>query len=98
MEATVAGETDDVMIEDCVLFRLEARLGHLGRHRHAHRICQTLPEGTRRRFHAARRVSELWMARRFGTELAEPLDLLERHVGITAEMEPAVEEHRAVTG
>ena len=38
------------------------------------------------------------MARRLGAELAEALDLVERHVGVAAQVEPAVEKHRAVAG
>src|SRR5262249_14224722 len=45
-----------------------------------------------------RRVGELGMARGFRVQLAEALDLVEGHVPVAREVEPRVEEHRAVTG
>ena len=46
----------------------------------------------------ARRDEILGMARRVGAELAEPLDLLDRHGRRTEEVEHRVQEHRAVPG
>ena len=57
LKAAVASQANDVMIEDRVFCGVEARLGHLGRHRHAHRVGHTLTEGAGRRFHAARGVA-----------------------------------------
>ena len=58
LHAAVAGEADDVMIEDRVLLGVEARLGHLGRDGHADGVGDALPERARRGLHAARRVRD----------------------------------------
>ena len=44
LHAAVAGEADDVMVEDRVLLRVEARRGHLRGDRHADRVRDALPE------------------------------------------------------
>ena len=98
LHAAVAGEADDVMVEDRVLRRVEARLGHLRGDGHADGVRDALAERAGGRLDAARGVRELGVAGRLRAELAEALHLVERHVRVAAEVQPRVEEHRAVAG
>ena len=80
---------DDVLAE----FRREQPLGERAPDREgdalAERACRGLDTGGE---------MILRMARRSGTELAEVLDLIQRHVWIAGEIEQRVEQHRAVAG
>ena len=58
---------------------------------------EPLAERPRGRLHP-RRMAVFGMARRQRSELAEVLELVERHVGIAGEVEHRVEQHRAVPG
>ena len=98
LHAPVAGEADDVMVEDRVVLRVEARLGHLRGDGHADRVRDALPERAGGRLDAVRRVLELGVTGRLRAELAEALHLVEGHLLVAAEVQPAVEEHRAMTG
>ena len=98
LHAAVAGEADDVVIENLVVFRVEPRLGHLRRDRHADAVRHALTERSRGGLDAARGVSQFGVTRCLGAELPEAFDLLKRHVRVTAQVQPRVEEHRAVAG
>ena len=87
-----------MVIEDGVLFGVEARLGHLGGDGHADGVGDALPERAGGGLDAARRVRQLRMTGRLRAQLAEALDLVERHLGVAAQVQPGVEEHRAVAG
>ena len=93
-QAAVAGDDVGVVIDEVVA---EAR-GHraLG-DRHADRRRQTLAERAGRRLDA-QRVAVFGMAGRLRAELAETLDLLDRHVGIADEVMHRVLQHRAMAG
>ena len=54
LQAAVAGEADDVVVEDLVLGGVEPRRRHLRRHRDADRIAHALAERAGRAFHAGR--------------------------------------------
>ena len=97
LHAAVASETHDVVIEDHVLFGVEARLRHLGGSGHAARVGDALSERASGGFDAARRVRELRVARRLRAHLAEAFDFLDCHFRIAAQTQPGVEKHRAVT-
>jgi hypothetical protein len=56
LQAAVSGEADDVVIEDGVLFRVEARLRHLRSDGHADGVSHTLAERTGRRLDPLRRA------------------------------------------
>jgi hypothetical protein len=78
LQAAVAGQAHDVMIEDRVLGGVEARLGHLGRDAPCRPSCARLAERAGRRLDAVGRVHQLGVAGRLRAELAEALDLVER--------------------
>jgi hypothetical protein len=65
--------------------------------RHADRVGDALAERAGRGLDAEG-VAELGMPGSAGPELAEALQLLERHVGVAGEVEQRVEQHRAVAG
>ena len=96
LQATIAGETDDVLIENHVLRRVESRGGHLRRHGHADGVRHPLAERAGGAFHAGR-FEELRVARRLAVQLAEALDLLHRKV-VAAQVQPGVKKHAAVAG
>ena len=92
--AAVAGNHPGAVIDQVVA---KARVQHPLGERHADRIGQSLAERARRGLDA-HAVPVLRMAGRAAAELAEALELLEREVRITREMQQRVEQHRAVTG
>ena len=78
---------------------VEARAVELGGEdafgdRHADRVCQSLPQGTRGRLNA-RSHPELGVTRRLRMQLPEALELIYRQV-VTGEMQERVQQHRAV--
>ena len=99
LHAAVAREADDVVIEDGVLVGVEARLRHLGGDRHADRVAD-------RPGRAARSSSRRRSARASapGGRASSMPSCRKRlisssvHVGVAAEVQPGVEEHRAVPG
>ena len=70
---------------------------HLLRQRHADRGRDALAERAGRGLDALG-VEVLGMARRQRSELAEVLDLVERHVLVAGEIQQRIEQHRAVAG
>ena len=91
-QAAVAAEHIGVVIDEVV-----AELGGeqaLGE-RHADRIGDALAERPGRHLDAGREAA-LGMAGGAAAELAEMLQLVERHVGIAGQMQQPVEQHRAV--
>ncbi len=96
LQTTVAGEADDVLIENLVLGRVEARRRHLRRHRDADGVGHALAERTGGAFDAGR-FKKLRMARRLAVQLPEALDLLHRQI-VAAQVQPGVKEHAAVAG
>ena len=96
LEATVAGEADHDVVKDLMLRGVEVRGGHLGGDGHADDIAGALAERTGGGFDADR-LAELGVARGLGVKLAEVLHFLEGEIE-TSEVDPAVDEHRAVAG
>ena len=91
-QVAVGGEHVGVVADD-----LLAEFGgqHLLRHRHPDRCRDALAEWTRRGLDACG-AEILRMARGGRIDLAETLDLIERHLGIAGEIEQRIEQHRAV--
>ncbi len=79
LHATIAGQTNHMLIENSVLVGVETRGCHLHRHSDPDRIAHPLPERTGRAFHA-RRLTKLRMPRRLAVQLPEPFDLRHRQV------------------
>ena len=94
LQTAVAGETNDVLIENHVLVRVETRGRHLRRHRHADRIRDALSERAGGAFDA-RRFKKFRMARRLAVQLPEAFDFLHRQI-VAAQVQPRVKEHAAV--
>ena len=93
-QVAVGGEHVGVMVDD-----LLAELGgqHLLRQRHADRGGDALAERAGGGLDALG-VEILGVARRQRSELAEMLDLVERHVLVAGEIQQRIEQHRAVAG
>ena len=89
-------KTDDVVIEDLVARRVETRGRHLAGHGQADGVADALPQRAGRALDA-RGLVELGVAGGLAVEHAEVLHLVERQV-VAAQVQPAVEEHRAVAG
>ena len=96
LQTTIARETNDVLIENFVLVRIETCRRHFRRDRHTDRIAHALAERARGAFDA-RRLKKFRMARGFAVQLTKSFDLIHREV-VTAQMQPRVEKHAAVTG
>ena len=96
LQAPIARERDDMVIENPVRRRVETRLAHLAGNREAHGVRHALPEGAGGCFNA-RRFVKLWMPRRDAVELAEIFQVIQRHA-VACEMQPTVEEHAPVAG
>ena len=94
LHAAVAGEADDVVVEDRVLGRVEPGGRHLPGHRHADGIAHALAQRTGGALDAGG-DAKLRMAGGLAVELAEILQFLERQI-VAAQMQPAVEEHAAM--
>ena len=93
-QAAIAGEHVGMVIDDIVAkFGGQLLLGQ----RHADRGGNALPQRSGRHFDALG-VTILGMARGPGAELAKVFDLLDRHILVAAQVEQAVEQHRAVPG
>ena len=97
LHAAVARERDDVVVENRVLRRVEFRRRHFLRHCVADCIRDALAERAGRRLDA-RRLVEFRMPRRVGAEHAEIFHLPVVHARVAAEVQPRVEEHRAMSG
>ena len=95
LQATVAGEAHDLVIENTMLRRIEARFGHFAGNSQTNRIGHTLPERPRRCLYS-RRLAEFRMSGRYAAELAKVFHLFEGNFE-AREVQPAVEEHAAVT-
>ena len=96
LHATVARQTNHMLIENPVLGGVETRRRHFACHRDADRVADALAERTGRAFDA-RRFKKFRMARRLGMQLPETLDLRHRQI-VAAHVQPGVKEHAAVTG
>ena len=96
LHAAVAREAYDMVVEDRMVRRVEARRRHLAGDRHPDRVSDALAKGARRGLDP-RCVAELRVARGDAVQRAELRDLLHRDVE-AEQMEPRVEEHAAVTG
>src|SRR5208282_2769338 len=93
-QATVAGDHVGVMIHEIVAVSGRERALGDG---HADRSGEPLAKRAGGRLDAES-VTVFWMARSLGAELTEALDLVDRHVGVTGQMEQRVEQHRSVAG
>ena len=96
LEAAVARETDDRLVENDVVGRIEFRRRHLRGEGVADRIADALSERTGRGLDSDG-LSELGVTRGLAVQLAEVFDLLHRQI-VAREVEPAVEEHAAMAG
>ena len=93
-QVAVGADREDVVVAD-LLAELLAQ--ELLRHRHADGVAEALAERAGGRLDA-RRLEVLRMARRVRAELAELLDLVERHAVVAREVQARVEQHRRVAG
>ncbi len=93
-QAAVAGDHPGVMIDDRVA---QAGIQKAFGERHANGIGEPLAERSRRRLDTGR-VAVFRMACGLGAELAEVLDLIERHAGSAGQMQQRVKQHRAMSG
>ena len=96
LHAAVAGEGDHVAVEDRVRLGVEAGGGHLAGDREADGVGDALAEGAGGGLDAGG-LMELGVAGGLGVELTEGLQLVEGEI-VAAEVEPGVDEHRAVAG
>jgi len=96
LHAAVTREADHMVIEQRVLGGVETSGRHLAGERHADGVADALAEGARGRLDAGS-LTELRMARCDTVQRAELAHLLERHV-VAAEVQPSVQEHRAMAG
>ncbi len=96
LHAAVAREADDVVVEDLMFRRVEARRGHLAGDGHAHRVGDALPQRTRGALHA-RGLAEFGMSRREAVQAAELHHVIDGD-GVAAQVQPGVEEHAAMPG
>ena len=95
LQATVAGEAHDLVIENTMLRRVEARFGHFAGNSQTNRIGHALPERPRGSLYS-RRLAEFRMSGRYAAELAKVFHLFEGDFE-AREVQPAIEEHAAVT-
>ena len=95
LETTVSRQTNDMLIENPVLGRVETRRRHLRRHRNSDGVAHPLSERASRAFHTGR-FKELRVAGCLAVQLPEALDLVHGEV-VPAQMQPGVKEHTAVT-
>ena len=93
-QVAVGGEHIGVMVDDLLA---EFRRQHLLRQRHADRGRDALAERAGRGLDALG-VEVFRMTRRQRSELAEMLDLVERHVLVAGEIQQRIEQHRAMAG
>ena len=96
LQAAVAGEADDQVVEDGVLGGVEAGGRHLGGDGHADEVARALAERPGRGLDAGG-LAELGVARGLAVQLAEGLHVIQRDVE-AGQVEPAVGEHRAMAG
>ena len=92
-QVAIGSEHERTVIDQ---FRAEHRGEMALGNRHAHCIPESLPQRSGGRLHAGCDEA-LGMTRRNRAQLAEALDLLDRHPFVTEEMEQRVNQHRAVT-
>ncbi len=92
----VAGDRENLMVEQAGAVAIEARRHVLGRDRHTHAVAEALAERTRRGFDAGGQMI-FGMTGGFAAELAEAFDLVEREV-VPGQVEHRIEQHRAMPG
>ena len=92
-QIAVGGDDVSLVIDHVAEFRREMALGD----RHADRVGKALAERSGGGLDA-RRVAVLRMSGGDRAELAEALDLVDRHRFVAGEIEQRVEQHRAVAG
>jgi hypothetical protein len=95
LQAAIAEEGENMVVEDGVGSRVKASGGTFAREREAHGISDALTERAGGGFYAGSFV-ELRVARGDRVELAEIFHFLARN-SVTREVEPSVKKHRAVT-
>ena len=96
LEAAVAIDAENVLVENRVLGRVVAGGGALAGQRVTHRISHPLTERTGGRLDA-RCFMKLRMPRRDRVQGAEIFHIVARH-RVAGKMQPTVEEHRAMAG
>ena len=96
LHTAIAGEGDDVVVENGVRTGVVFRRGHLLRNGIADGIRDALAERSRGGLDPGGLV-KLRVTGRTRAERAEFFDLLDIETGVTREVQPAVKEHRAVT-
>ena len=97
LHAAVAGEDDDMVIENGVVWGVELGGGHFLGNGVSDGVGDALAEGASGGFDASGFV-EFGVAWGAGAEGAEFLDLVVVNRGVAGEVEPGVKEHGAVTG
>ena len=95
LHAAIARQADDVLIENLVLVRIEARRRHFCSHCDADGIADALSQRASRTFYS-RCVTKFRMARRLAVQLPEPFDFRHRQI-VAAHVQPCVKEHATVT-
>ncbi|CAM3596774.1 hypothetical protein SB6411_05435 [Klebsiella spallanzanii] len=93
--AAIAHKRVSEVVNNVVARTVELRRQGFLRNRHPHRIGNTLTQRTGRGFNT-RCIAHFRVARRFGMQLTEVLQLFNRQI-ITCEVQQAVNQHRAVT-
>ena len=96
LQTTIAGETDDVLIENAVLSAVKTRGGHFRRHRNPDRVTYALAQRAGRALDS-RGFTKLRMSGSFAVQLPKALDFRHRQI-VAAQVQPGVEEHAAVPG
>ena len=91
-QAAVAGQNVGVVVDQIVS---EGRIHDAFAEREADRIAETLAEWAGRRLDAGG-MAVFGMTRRLRTDLAEILDLVDRHVLVAGEVEQRIKQHRAM--
>jgi hypothetical protein len=94
-QATVAGESVGVMVDDGMSVAVELRSEAAFRDRHAHRVCQTLTQRAGRGFHA-RCVAVFRVAGRLRMQLPECLEVVDRQV-VAGQVQQRIQQHRTVS-
>ena len=97
LQTPVARDADDVVVENFVNLRIEARGGHFLGNSEPHRIGNALTKRPRGAFHPVS-LMRFRMPGSDAAKSAEILQLIQRHQRVTSEVQPAVEEHGAMAG
>src|SRR5690349_19791114 len=93
LHATVACQTNHMLIENSVLISIETRRGHFHRYCDPRSVAHALSEWSSRAFHTWC-FAKFRMSRRFRVQLPEAFDFRHGQI-VTAQVQPGVKEHAA---